>query len=307
MVLSFKKIKWIVFAFAALALGIGFLGHGLSVVRGLKNAADVKDTEISSYDEDMWIKGTTDCVWYYYCSGLSGEDGPERYRWYLVRINVPVSAESDGKECFLGVKVPSSEFDNYETLRKETKKYDLTFQGKLVKCTGDVKRLKNEYVDLVDETCVKEEGVRASQKYVFPDYYIDLTTTKTGNRFVAVGIFSAVGGLVLLAYMLYSIRKAAKYAEAASAERVTSTGISHGYGTAGTTYPTNSVNGSFGQGGMAAVNNPPQNESVGAATGFYRQDDQDELSRMLAEEDQKVANYNFKAGLSGSNRVEDDE
>ena len=112
---------------------------------------------------------------------------------------------------------------------------------------------------------------------------------------------------MLLMYMIYLIRKDSKYAEAVSAERVTSTGISHGYGTAGTTYPANSVQGAPGQGNPGTANNPSQNESVGAATGFYRQDDQDELSRMLAEEDQKVANYNFKTGLSGSNRVGDDK
>ena len=83
----------------------------------------------------------------------------------------------------------------------------------------------------------------------------------------------------------------------------------YGYGTAGTQPSTpGGMTDAYGNPiSNAADNNQLGNSSVGVSTGFYRQDDQDELSKMLAEEDQKVANYNFKTGLSGSDRVEEDK
>ena len=47
--------------------------------------------------------------------------------------------------------------------------------------------------------------------------------------------------------------------------------------------------------------------NVGAASGFNLYGEQDELSKMLAEEDQKVSEYNFETNLTGSDRIEDDK
>ncbi len=303
-----RRTKWIVFALATVAMGIGFLVYGTGVVRGLKNAADVKDLAVSSYEKGMWVKGTTDFVWDSYCSELKSEndEDSERYRWYLVWIDAPGFAESDeAKDCYLGVKVPKSEFENYEKLKKEGLQYELTFQGKLVPCSGEVLKLKKEFVTKVDQYSMEKNGTKVSQLCVLPDYYVELTTTRAGNGFIGVGIFCLVAGILLVVYFIYAIRKDSKYVSEASAQSMMSNGTTYGYGANGAASYANSGQ-PFGQSGTGTGNDPLQNASVGVSTGFYRQDDQDELSRLLAEEDQKVANYNFQTGLSGSNRVEDD-
>lgn len=304
------RIRWIVFGVAVLAMGVGFLIHGLSVVRGLKSAVDVKDTGISSYEEGMWIKGTTDYVWEYYCSESENDDNSktERYRWYLVWIDAPVSSESDTmKDCYLGVKVPSSEYENYEKLKSEDLQYELTFQGKLVACSGDVLKYKNEFIAEADRYSMEKSGVKISQIYILPDYYIELTTTKTGNRFIAIGAACIVIVLVIGVFFIRSIRNNSKYSSYDATAGAASNNMAYGYGTERPASYASSAQGAFARGGADSGGSSLPNSSVGASTGFYRQDDQDELSRMLAEEDQKVANYNFKTGLTGSNRVEDDK
>ena len=304
------RIRWIVFGLAVLAMGVGFLIHGLSVVRGLKSAVDVKDTGISSYEEGMWIKGTTDYVWEYYCSESENDDNSktERYRWYLVWIDAPASSESDTmKDCYLGVKVPSSEYENYEKLKSEDLQYELTFQGKLVACSGDVLKYKNEFIAEADRYSMEKSGVKISQIYILPDYYIELTTTKTGNRFIAIGAACIVIVLVIGVFFIRSIRNNSKYSSYDATAGAASNNMAYGYGTERPASYASSAQGAFARGGADSGGSSLPKSSVGASTGFYRQDDQDELSRMLAEEDQKVANYNFKTGLTGSNRVEDDK
>ena len=60
-------------------------------------------------------------------------------------------------------------------------------------------------------------------------------------------------------------------------------------------------------GGSGAAGSKPEPGNVGAASGFNLYSEQDELSKMLAEEDQKISQYNFESNLTGSNRVEDDK
>ena len=296
------KTRWIIASLGALVLGVFFLVHGLSVVSGLKNAAKLESTAVSSFEDGMWVKGKTEIVWDYYCSESETKNGieSETYRWYLVIVETP-----DNEDCFLGVKVPSTEYSNYEKLKGEDPEYELTFQGKLVTCSGDILKYKKQFMDEIDEETMTEQGIKFSQVVLYPDYYVELTTTKSGNTFITVGAFCIAIGLLLGLYIIYSIRKDSKQTFTTLGSTNAVSGSTVYGGTAGMGGAANPVQGGAESGYNSG--DPLQQASVGASTGFYRQDDQDELSRLLAEEDQKVANYNFMTGLTGSDRVEEDK
>lgn len=310
-----KKISWILSAIAAIVIGIILLVMGKKVVDGLKNAPDASATSISSYKEGMYIKGTTDYVWDYYCNETEEKDGKstEKYRWYLVYVELPADAENGRRDCYLGVKVPVSDAQKYEKLKDDTLQYELTFQGELKKCTGDILKYKEQFMKEADKASMEQEGIKFSDYINCPDYYVELKTTKYGNTLFWFGIGIIGVGIILFIAFYFNNRAEKNPTEYinpyAAARAMQNPQGGYGYGTAGTQPSTpGGMTDAYGNPISNAVdNNQLGNSNVGVSTGFYRQDDQDELSKMLAEEDQKVANYNFKTGLSGSDRVEEDK
>lgn len=298
------KSGLVIGAIFALVLGVALVGMGIKTVTGLKNAAKIEETNISDYKEGMWIKGTAELVWDYYCNETETKNGieTEKFRWYLAYFTAPgTNATSD---YYIGIKVPAGDFDKYEKLMTDEPQYELTFQGKLCACTGDILKFKNQFMKQVDEDFKDEYGITASSFIELPDYYIELTTTKAGNTLLGVGIFCCVVGLFLAFATIHAIkasRKEAqdlangKYYQSVNGLRAGNVMNYDGY---------NNVNNG---GASNSFDDPMQQSSVGASTGFYLHGEQDELSQMLAEEDQKVANYNFETGLTGSDRVEDDK
>lgn len=299
------KSGFVITTIGAVVIGIIFLVMGFSTVSGLKNAAKISDTKVADYKEGSWVKGTTDFVWDYYCNEYEEKNGvkTERYRWYLIYVEAP---DVIGTDCYVGVKVPASEFSKYDALEDESQQLELTFQGKFVKCADDVLKYKNKFMEEVDKYYMDQYGVKADSVVTCPDYYIDLTTTKAGNTLLIIGGVCLAIGVILLFATIHQFRSSRDNVELDPTNGVRYAALNSMYGAAN---GYGSASGTNGQ-GFGGESDPDadtlQQSSVGASTGFYLQGEQDELSRMLAEEDQKVANYNFETGLSGSNRVEDD-
>ena len=275
-----NKTTAIVCAIAFLVFGIILIVTGSKTVSGLKDAKQIEDMDINSYEEGVWVKGKATLVWDWYCNETTEKNGSttENFRWYFVELELPDSSNAKGKSAVeLGVKVPAKDFKDYERLKTDEPQYELTFQGKLVKCTGEILDYKNKFMDAAEKDYMDEYGLSLKNFLKVPDYYVDLTTTKTGNSFIYIGIgLIAVAAIIFLVLFLLARKKRANEAFQQ-------------------------------QVAMNAYNNTTPAPGVGASTGFYMQGERDELSQMLAEEDQKVSNYNFENGLTGSDHVEDDK
>ncbi|MBO4653027.1 MAG: hypothetical protein J5649_06905 [Lachnospiraceae bacterium] len=298
------KSGFVITTIGAVVIGIIFLVMGFSTVSGLKNAAQAEDTKVADYKEGMWLKGKTDLVWDYYCNEYEEKDGvkTERFRWYLVYVKAPDVISED---CYIGVKVPASDFSKYEALIEESSNLELTYQGKLVKCTDDVLKYKNKFMEEADKIYMDELGIHVSTFIKTPDYYVDLTTTKSGNTLMIIGGVCLGIGVILLLATIHQFRSSRDNSYEDPTNGVRYAALNSMYG-ASTGYGTASAGQNYNDNVDPDADNL-QNSNVGASTGFYLQGEQDELSKMLAEEDQKVANYNFETGLTGSNRVEDDK
>lgn len=308
-----EKTGWIIATISFLILGVVFFVVGLSTISGLKKAEDSADVETSSYKEGMWIKGKTDLVWGCYCREYEEKSGTkkDRFRWYLVRID-----SADEAECFIGVKVPESEFENYQKMLEDEQDYELTLQGKLVMATGSILQYKQDMMKEID----KKELSKYEIEYVCPDYYIELKDTKTGRLFLWLGIGVFACGAAFFVYLLILYLRSAKaspYDELVeqrvaeySANRIpTGNSSAPRYTPTRPVKPWQPTKGDIHSDTDSDINSEDtlQKSGIGASTGFYLHGEQDELSQLLAEEDQKIANYNFKTGLTGSDRVEEDK
>lgn len=275
-----NKTTAIVCAIAFLVFGAILITTGSKTVSGLKDAKQIEDTDINTYEEGMWVKGKATLVWDWYCNETTEKNGTttENFRWYFVEMELPDSTNGKGKSYVaLGVKVPAKDFANYEKLKTDEPEYELTFQGKLEKCTGEILDYKKKFLDLAEKDYMDAYGMSLSSLMKTPDFYVDLTTTKTGSSFIYIGIGLIVIAAIIFLVLFLLARK--KRANEAFQQQVA----------------------------MNAYNNATPEPGVGASTGFYMQGERDELSQMLAEEDQKVSNYNFENGLTGSDHVEDDK
>ena len=296
------KIRLLVGMVALFVIGVALGSLGWTQRAKLKNAKDISETR--KLEEGKWIKGTTDESVGCYCYETEEKDGKktEKFRWYLVWFTS--LDKPDGG--YIGVKVPAKEFSKYEQLVDSDLEYELTYQGELKKCTGEVLQYKKEFQKKWQEEIEKEAkkaGYPAASYKIAdycPDYYVELKTTKDGMIMMGIGIALFVFGIICGIAFIHAVRsdgkEARQYAEAMSRMQQS-------------TEPVQPYTpfAPYTPGGSGAAGSKPEPENVGAASGFNLYSEQDELSKMLAEEDQKISQYNFESNLTGSNRVEDDK
>ena len=293
------KIRVLLATAAALILGVALTAMGFNTRSKLKNAKDI--TAFNKCEANAWIKGTTDEVVDWYCNETSEKNGKstENFRWYycwFTSYNYP-----DGG--YIGIKVPASEFSNYEKLKGSNLEYELTFQGQLKSCEGDIAKYKQQFEKEWQKQLDKEGATFKIADYC-PNYYIELKTTKQGNIMLIIGLLMLLVGVVTVVCTVLASRKEKNddnyYAQKMGANGLygaTVNGMNpYGYGANG----LNTGATDLSTGGVA-------NSNVGAAAGYNSFGEQDELSKMLAEEDQKVSEYNFQTNLTGSDRIEDDK
>lgn len=296
----YNKIKVLLAMVACLVLGVALAVLGLNTRSKLKNAKDI--TKFDKFVAGEWVKGTTDEVIDWYCNETSEKNGKktENFRWYycwFTSINYP-----DGG--YIGVKVPASEFDNYEKLKNSNLEYELTFQGELKSCDGDIAKYKQQFEKEWQKQVDKEYGTTGYKISDYcPNYYIELKTTKQGNIMMIIGGLLLLVGVVTLVCTILASRKEKKDENDYYSQKM---GVNGLYGVGGNSvspYGANGVN----TGTTDLTTGGVANANVGAAAGYNSFGEQDELSKMLAEEDQKVSEYNFQTNLTGSDRVEDDK
>ncbi|MBR5713115.1 MAG: hypothetical protein IKX54_05920 [Lachnospiraceae bacterium] len=289
------RIRLVLAAIVLIGLGAFLAVRGVTIRTHMTKTTDIKDIKIKEAKVDDWLKGTTDEVLDYYCNEYTEKNGnkTENYRWYVVYFESKDMPEAAGGG-YIGVKVPKKEFDKYEKLKKAgADQYELTYQGQLKKCEGDVLKYKKEAQKAWENEIKKESGTVVDLSDYFLSYYIDLTSTKEGTTFLIGGIAMIAIGLICGLIVFFGVRNKKKQEAEAAALYAQQMQDLQNQQTPSTVYSP------FG-------NAPDPSANVGAAAGFNLQGEKDELTQILEAEDQKVSTYNFENNLTGSNRVEDD-
>lgn len=140
--------------------------------------AIVDINEIENFSERMLLRGTTDEVIDWYCNETKDKDGEkiETYRWYYVWYG---NDSMEAGECgYIGVKVPTERFDEFEKLKDSNLAYQLSYFGKLYKCKGEVLQNKQHFEEEWQRYLNSEanaSGVTAPKISDYcPEYYIDI-------------------------------------------------------------------------------------------------------------------------------------
>ncbi len=297
-----NKVRTIVATIAVIVFGVVFIVLGFKDRQSLGNAKDIND--VGSFISGTYVKGVTDEVIDWYCNETSEKNGSktETYRWYYVWYGDDANSMEPGKCGYIGVKVPAKEFDKYEKMKDSGLEYELTYQGVLRKCDGDIAKYKNQFESDWQKFLNEEaagSGVTAPKIADYcPDFYVELKTTKQANIMLVVGLVALGIGVALFLFGLATMKKN-------KLEEGTYGFVQQPYGTIDSA-TVNATNATLA-GATDLTTGQAADANVGAASGFNLYGEQDELSKMLAEEDQKVSEYNFETNLTGSDRIEDDK
>ena len=174
-----------------------------------KPLPDINEMSESDLTVDGFVEGTANATLDYYCEEtetVAGFIKVGQSRWYLV----PFGQEEEVR--YIGVKVGSKQFDEYEQMCADTWKYlegdtdTLSYSTDII---GKVSTLDSEERQFLDEyaAAVAEVQGRTEIDQIFVPYFIDYTSKKEIWIFAGVSLLFAVGGLFLI---ISTIRSAAR-------------------------------------------------------------------------------------------------
>ncbi len=257
-----EKVKAYLVAVVLMICGGFMLVMGIKDMNGMKNPVDFNELAPEDVEKGMYVQGVTNFVLDYYCyeeETTLGVIKNETNRWYLIPFG-------ENLDCYIGVKVSGDKnFEKYEQVYNDTwaylegtsdsPKYNLDVRGKVAMCSGDVKKNLDSYIAefsaLMEEDCSD----------MFVDYYIDLTTTNGNVALIVVGALMIVGGIGFLVFTLNRAKKEEEAREMAARMQASAQAFQTPYT------------------GMASGTN---------AQGFYKANNEDDLDRLLREEDEKA-------------------
>ncbi len=257
-----SKVKVIISTIMFAIMGVVLIVIGIKDYSGLRNPKDFLEMDSGDVEKGMYVKGVTNFVLDQYCTETEttlGVFDKETFRWYLI----PYGKEMDR---YIGVKVGgATNFEKYDQVMADTwaylnyeieePGYDLVVQGKIRRCSGDVKKFLLEYADNYSEAV----GEDCSDMFV--EYYIDLTTSKAGVSYIVGGVVLLIFGVIY--FLIYANKIKKEENRLVMQEK----------------YHTMSAG--------AAQNVYANGMGTADKQGFYNTSGDDDLDRLLREEDEK--------------------
>lgn len=257
-----EKVKAYLVAIILVIVGAFILVMGIKDLNGMKNPADLNELKAEDIEKGLYVQGVTNFVLDYYCyeeETTLGVIKNETNRWYLIPFG-------ENLDCYIGVKVSGEkDFEKYEQVCNDTwaylegtsasPQYNLDVRGKVARCSGEIQDNLESYVAefsaAIGEDCSD----------MFVNYYIDLTTTNGNVATIIMGAVVIVAGIGFLVFTLNRAKKEEEAREMAARMQASAQASQNTYG------------------GMTSGVN---------AEGFYKTNNEDDLDRLLREEDEKA-------------------